>query len=181
MTFAMAEFLLIGVLTMVVIAVGVSVIAAAKPARFTIGRSISIEATARKVFDLINDLRRWPEWSANEPDDTTVGRSYSGATAGKGAVCDWEGARSAGKGRIEIIESSPHLIRLQADWAKPFAARNVNIFALEPQGGGTRVTWTLDGENVFILKVMTIFVSVDRLMGSHLAAGLASLKAVAEK
>jgi hypothetical protein len=73
------------------------------------------------------------------------------------------------------------VIRLQVDWTKPFAARNVNIFTLEPQGNATRITWKLDGENVFMLKVMTVFVSADRLMGTHFETGLASLKAAAEK
>jgi uncharacterized protein YndB with AHSA1/START domain len=177
----MLKFLLTTGLVVIVIVICVLVRAATKPARFTVRRSITVQAAREKVFVLINDLHRWPEWSAKEPEDSTVRRSYSGAPAGKGAVCEWEGAGSAGKGRIEIIESSPSEIRLQADWAKPFAARNVNIFTLEPQGDVTRVTWALDGENVFVLKVMSVFVSADRLMGTHFEAGLAGLKAAAER
>lgn len=177
----MLKLLLITAVFIVVIIICVLVLAATKPARFNIQRDISVQAAPKKVFALIDDLHRWPEWSANEPGDSTVKHSYSGASAGQGAVCEWEGPGRAGKGRIEIIESSPKRIRLQADWAKPFAARNINIFTIEPQGDTTRATWALDGENVFVLKVMTVFVSADRLMGTHLDAGLASLKAVAEK
>src|SRR5882724_12734004 len=169
----MLKFLLIAAIIIVVIVICVLALAATKPSRFTVQRSVTVQATRDKVFTLINDLRRWPEWSANEGDDSTVRRSYSGATAGKGAVCQWEGAGKAGKGRIEIIESSPDVVRLQADWAKPFAARNINTFNFEVQGNATRVTWTLDGENVFMLKVITVFVSPDRMMGSHLETGLA--------
>jgi hypothetical protein len=71
---------------------------------------------------------------------STVTRTYSGSASGKGAICEWSGKGSAGKGRLEILESSQNLIRLQADWVKPFAARNINIFTIEPQGNGTRVT-----------------------------------------
>lgn len=177
----MLKLLLTTAFVVVVIIISVLGLAAAKHARFTVQRSITIQVEPEKVFALINDLRRWPEWSANDPDDSTVRRKYSGASAGKDAVCEWEGTGRAGKGRIEIIESSPYKIRLQADWAKPFAARNINTFTLEPQGIATRITWVLDGENVFILKVMTVFVHADRLMGTHLEAGLASLKSVAEK
>lgn len=134
----MLKFLLITALVIVVVVIGVLILAATKPARFTIQRSITVQATPEKVFVLINDLHRWPEWSADERDDSTVRRNYSGTPAGQGAVCEWEGTGSAGKGRIEIIESSPNMIRLQADWAKPFAARNLNIFTLEPQGNATR-------------------------------------------
>jgi uncharacterized protein YndB with AHSA1/START domain len=177
----MLKILLIATIVIVVILIAVLVLAAAKPARFTIQRSITIHAAPEKVFASINDLRQWPEWSADDRDDPTIMRKYSGAPAGKGAICEWEGKGNAGKGRLEVIESSPNLIRLQADWVKPFAARNVNVFTVEPQGNGTRVTWMLDGENVFMLKVMTVFVTSDRVMGSHFEKGLAGLKATAER
>ena len=177
----MLKLLAISGVVIVVIVVCVLALAAMTPASFTAQRSIHVQAAPEKIFALIDDLHRWPEWSANEPDDSTISRKYSGAPSGKGAICEWEGKGRAGKGRIEIVESSPNRIRLQADWAKPFAARNFNIFTLEPQGNATRITWVLDCENVFMLKVMTVFVSTDRLMGTHLEAGLASLKGAAEK
>jgi len=174
----MLKFLLIAAIIAGAVVICILVLAATKPARYAIQRTITVQAAREKVFDLINDLRRWPEWS-EERDDSTIRRSYSGPPAGKGAICESESSRN--KVRIEIIESSPDMVRLQADWARPFAARNINIFTLEPQGNATRVTWALDGENVFMLKVMTVFVSVDRLMGGHFEAGLASLKTAAEK
>ena len=176
----MRNFLLIAAAVILVGIISVLVLAALKPARFTIRRSVIIQAPPQKVFALIDDLHRWPEWIPNE-GNSAVKRNYSGAPAGRGAVCEWEGTGNAGKGRMEMIESSPNTIRVQADWVKPFSARNVNIFTLEPQGNATQVTWTLDGENVFMLKAMTVFTTVDRLMSSHFETGLAGLKAVAEK
>jgi len=175
----MLKTLLVAAIVIVVIVLCVLAIAATKPARFAIQRAIVVQAKPERVFALINDLHRWPEWSADSKEDASVTRRYSGAPIGKGAICAWDG--SSGKVRLEILESSPSLIRLQADWTKPFVARNINIFTLEPQGDATRVTWSLDGENVFMLRVMTVFVSVDRLMGSHFESGLANLKAAAEK
>lgn len=174
----MFRFLLIAAIVIIVGILSVLVLAAAKPARYTVQRSITVKATPEKVFALINDLHRWPEWAADSQEDANVTRRYSGAPMGKGATCEWEGK---GKVRLEILESSPNVVRVQADWAKPFVARNINIFTLEPQDNATRVTWTLDGENVFLLKVMTVFMSTDRLMGSHFENGLTALKAAAEK
>lgn len=177
----MLKGLLIVALAIVVIAACILVLAAFRPPRFTIRRGITINGPHEKVFALVNDLHRWTEWSENQREESPVLRRYSGAPAGKGAVYEWDGKGSAGKGRIEIVESSANEIRLQADWQKPFAARNINVFMFEPKGNATQVTWELDGENVFALKVMTIFVSVDRLMGSHFERGLAGLKDAAEK
>jgi len=166
------------VLALVILAV--LALAAIRPARFTVQRSITIQAPPERVFPFLNDLHRWPEWSDTDPANA-IQRSYSGQAAGKGAICDWAGAGNAGKGRMEIVDSSPAEVRLQVDWVRPFAARNFNTFMLAPEGQGTRVDWVLDSQNVFMLKIMTLFVSPDRLMGSHLEAGLASLKAAAEK
>ena len=38
-------------------------------------------------------------------EDPTMARSYSGAANGVGAISAWEGAGSAGKGRMVITES----------------------------------------------------------------------------
>ena len=175
----MLRFLLIAVAVIGLVVACVLALAASKPARFTVKRSVTIQAPPERVLAFINDLHRWPEWSVDTQDDPNIQRSYIGAAAGQGAVSLWDG--KSGKMRLEIVESNPGLVRVQADWERPFVARNINVFALEPHGTGTQVTWSLDGQNVFMLKVMTVLVSADKLMGSHLEKNLSALKAAAEK
>jgi hypothetical protein len=175
----MLRFLVIVAAVIVLCILAVLALAATKPARYTVQRSITVNAAPEKALALINDLHRWPEW--NEKENTDETRNYSGAPSGQGAIAEWSGKGNAGTVWLEILESSPTLIRVQADWTKPFKARNMNVFTLEPQGNATRVTWALDGENVFALRVMTVFASTDRLMGSHFESGLAALKAAAEQ
>jgi len=80
-----------------------------------------------------------------------------------------------------ITESLPSKrISIQVDWVKPFAARNINDFVLEGSGTSTKVTWTMQGPNLFVMRIMGVFVNMDRTMGKHFEAGLANLKAVAE-
>jgi hypothetical protein len=81
---------------------------------------------------------------------------------------------------MEIVEASPQRVSVRVDWRRPFVASNMNEFALAPRGDGTLVTWTLDGENIYVLKLMTLFVGADRLMGSHLGRGLTALKRACE-
>ena len=158
----------------------VAVLASRKPPRFVVSRSVRLEAPRDSVLPFINDLRRWPEWSEAGIRDKATARSYLGADSGPGAIGEWEGEGRGGKVRLEIIEASPTSVRVQADWSRPFVARNFNQFNLAPDGNGTRVTWTLDGETMRILKVMTVFVSPDRLMGRHLEHGLAALRTAVE-
>ena len=72
-------------------------------------------------------------------------------------------------------------ISITVDFVKPFAARNVNEFTLEPAGDSTNVTWDFTGAYVYVLQVMTVFVSMDRIMGRHFETGLENLKRVAER
>jgi hypothetical protein len=90
---------------------------------------------------------------------------------------EWQGSGSSGKGRMLITESVPNKkVSVAVDFVKPFAAHNINVFTLEPAGGLTNVTWNFTGTNVYVLKVMTIFVSMDRIMGKHFETGLENLK-----
>jgi hypothetical protein len=89
-------------------------------------------------------------------------RTYSGAATGKGAISDWNSTGSAGKGRMTIAESVPHeMISIKVDFAKPFEAHNVNEFALEPVGTSTKVTWTMNGSNLYVMKIMSVFMHMD--------------------
>jgi hypothetical protein len=42
------------------------------------------------------------------------------------------------------------------------------------------VTWTMRGRNMFFMKVMGVFVNMDRMLGKHFEAGRQNLKIVSE-
>lgn len=156
--------------------------AASKPNTFQVQRSIIINAPPEKPFALINDFHKWESWAPQDQQDPTMHRTYSGATEGTGAVSEWSGSGSTGKGRMAIIESvPPKMVSIKVDFVKPFEAHNVNEFVLEPTGGATKVTWTIDASNLYMMKVMSIFVNIQKEFGKHMEAGLGSLKTAAEK
>jgi uncharacterized protein YndB with AHSA1/START domain len=156
--------------------------AAMKPNTFRLERSILINAAPEKIFPLINDLHKWDAWSAQDQANANVHRTFSGAESGEGAASEWQGRGSSGKGRMLITESVPNRkVSVAVDFVKPFAAHNINIFTLDPAGDATRVAWDFTATNVYVLKVMTIFVSMDRIMGKHFETGLENLKAIAER
>ena len=162
--------------------VGVLAFAATKPDTFSVQRSASIKAPPEKIFAVINDFHRWTDWSPWEKLDPAMKRTQSGAASGKGAVYAWEGNSKAGAGRMEIIESTPaSKVGIQLDFIKPFEGHNIAEFTFAPESDATRVTWTMHGPTPFISKVMQVFVSMDTLIGKDFEAGLANLKALAEK
>ena len=165
-----------------VLIVGVVVLAAMKPDSFRVERSASIKAPPEKIFPLINDFHNWGAWSPWEKMDPTMKRTHSGAPSGKGAVYEWEGNSKVGAGRMEILETTPpSKARIQLDFIKPFEGHNIAEYTLQPQGDGTTVTWAMYGPAPFMSKLMQVFVSMDSMIGKYFEAGLANMKAIAEK
>ena len=170
---------------LIVIAVliaGVLGFAATKPDTFSVQRSTSIKAAPEKIFAVINDFHRWPDWSPWEKLDPAMKRTQSGAASGKGAIYEWDGNSKAGAGRMEIIESTPaSKLGIQLDFIKPFEGHNIAEFSLTPEADATRVSWVMHGPTPFVSKVMQVFVSMDTLIGKDFEEGLANLKALTEK
>ena len=157
-------------------------LAAAKPDRFRVQRSASIQAPPEKVFALINDFHRWDAWSPWEKMDPAMKRSYSGTTAGMGSVYEWEGNNKVGKGRMEITDSSPFSrIVIKLDFFKPFEAHNTAEFTLKAHGSQTEIIWAMYGPSSYMTKLMQVFASMDGMVGKDFETGLANLKGIAEK
>jgi uncharacterized protein YndB with AHSA1/START domain len=179
-TIAIVVGLLVGLLAVLVAAL--LIYAATKPDAFRIQRSTSINAPPERVFGLINDFHNWGAWSPWEKMDPALKRTYSGAPSGKGAVYEWEGNKKVGKGRMEIKEASPpSKVVIKLDFLKPFEAHNTAEFTMERQGDSTHVTWLMHGRQPYMIKVMSTFFSMDKMVGKDFETGLANLKNNAEK
>ena len=160
---------------------GVLFYASQRPDMFQVARSTVIKAPPEKIYPMIEDFRRWRDWSPFEKLDPNLKREMSGAEKGKGAVYAWDGAGKAGAGRMEIIEAEPSkAIRIKLDFSKPMEGHNVAEFTLVPEGDGTRVTWDMHGPTPLIGKVMHTFFDFDKMVGGAFEEGLASLKTIAE-
>lgn len=170
------------IIVVVVLIAGVLVFAATKPDTFRVQRAASIKAPPEKVFALINDFKRWDAWSPWEKKDPAMKRTWGAVTSGKGATYAWEGNKDVGQGSMEITESSPaSKIALKLDFVKPFEAHNIVQFTLEPKGDTTNVTWAMQGPTPYFAKIIHVFIDMDSMVGKDFEAGLASMKAVAEK
>ena len=174
-------FIIIAVVALVVVA-GILIYASTRPGSFRVERSASIKALPEKIFPLINDLKAWTAWSPYEKKDPAMKRSLGGITTGTGATYEWEGNKNVGKGRMRIVEAAPpNKVLIKLDFIKPFEAHNTAEFTLAPKGDATLVTWAIYGPSAFVTKVMGLFLNMDTMIGRDFEAGLADLKAAAEK
>jgi hypothetical protein len=154
--------------------------AATRPNSFRFERTTNVKASPATIVRHIEDFNAWRAWSPYEKLDPNMKRTQTGAPKGKGSIYEWSGNKKAGAGRMEILESSPSQVRIKLDFSKPFEAHNVTTFILQPAGDSTNVTWRMEGPSPFMMKLMGVFVGMDKLLGKDFDTGLGNLKRVAE-
>lgn len=169
--------LLIGLVVLVAVLVAVGLM---MPSQYRVERTAVIGAPPDKVYGFITDPREWKKWSVWNQRDPNMKITYSGSPAGAGAKWEWE-SKSEGSGNMTFTRADPGR---GIDYALAFPDRGMSsrgALTLGPEGGGTKVTWTNEGD-VGRNPLMHLFVPfMDGLVGSDFAAGLANLKALAEK
>ena len=169
---------IVGVLVLIIAALCGFI--AMRPADFKIERSKTVAAPPDVVFALVNDFRRWSEWSPWEKLDPAMKRVYSGSPAGMGAMYHWTGNDQVGEGLMTISESQPNeRIQIRLDFVKPWAATNTTVFTFRPNGAGTSVNWTMTGKNNFMAKAFGLFMDLDKMVGPDFERGLTQLDAAA--
>lgn len=158
------------------------VMVARRPPEFKVERSTQIQAPAEKVFALVNGFKEWEEWSPWAKIDPNMSQTYEGPASGVGCRHTWSGNSKAGAGSQTIVESDPgKRIKIKLEFEKPFKASNDVEFLFHSERDGTRVQWIMTGVNTnFIWRRMSMFISMDAMVGKDFEKGLAQLKTLAE-
>jgi uncharacterized protein YndB with AHSA1/START domain len=150
------------------------------PSRYTVQRSVVINASANKVYNLVVEPRQWTNWSVWSMRDPNMRVTYKGPPFGMGARWEWV-SKSEGSGSMEFTRVEPDRV---VEYALSFAdynLRSTGTLTLEPAGTATRITWVLSGDvGGNPLKHYLAFM-MDRMVGPDFEGGLANLKALAEK
>jgi len=156
--------------------------AASRPDSFRVERAASIRAPAAKVHALIADLHEFNTWNPYVRKDPNLKGRYRGAAAGPGSAYDFEGNHDVGRGSLEIVESTPPTrVAMKIDMVAPFEAHNRVEFTVGPRGEATDGTWAMRGPSPFVARLLGVFMNMDAMIGRDFEAGLANLKAVAER
>ncbi|MGZ5892848.1 MAG: SRPBCC family protein [Caldimonas sp.] len=155
--------------------------AATRPETFRVQRSTRIQATPQRLHPLINDMRQFNSWNPYNRKDPAMRGTYRGPASGPGAGFDFQGNKDVGKGSIEIVDSAPLKVTMKLDMLEPFEGHNTIEFSLAPQGDATDVIWAMHGPSPFLARLVGVFMNMDRMIGRDFEAGLADLKARAER
>jgi carbon monoxide dehydrogenase subunit G len=145
-------------------------------------RETEIAAAPPRVFGFLNDFGQWAKWSPWEKMDPSMQKNFSGASTGKGSAYSWKGNKKVGEGRMEILDSQPSSsVQIDLQFIAPFKAHNQTLFTLVPKDKTTHVIWSMTGKKNFMMKLMGVFMDMDKMVGKDFEKGLATLKMEAEK
>ncbi|MBL8003365.1 MAG: SRPBCC family protein [Flavobacteriales bacterium] len=149
---------------------------------FRIERSVNIKAPAETVYPQLSSLRNQHAWSPWMEKDPKASITFEGTDGTVGSAMSWSGNDSVGSGRQEITELVPNKsVRSALHFITPWEAHNTAALDMEVAGDSARVTWSLEGDNNFMMRVMGHFMDMDGMLGPEFEKGLAKLKATTEE
>ena len=179
----MAKKIVLGVFAFVVVViVGLLVAVSMQPSELVVSRSATISASPEAVFPHINNLQNWDAWSPWDKKDPDMKKNFNDTESGEGASYSWDGNDDVGAGSMTIVKSVPNeQVDFHLEFTRPWESECDVDFQLEPAGEGSKITWTMRGENDFMGKLMSMFMDMDAMIGKDFEEGLAGLKEEAEK
>lgn len=152
------------------------IIAAFLPKRAYVEESMVMKASAKVIFQEVNNFENWKYWSPFEEGDTTMITTLEGSKSGVGAIMKWTGKD---EGTQTIIESTPdEYIKTELDFMKGDLAYSEWKFA--ETDTGTHVTWTLEIEDLGYPVARYFGALMPGMMRPTYQKGLTNLKNICE-
>ncbi|MFY0594455.1 SRPBCC family protein [Roseivirga sp.] len=133
-----------------------------------IQRSKHINASAEKIFSILNDFNHWSAWSPwliMEPGVKVTIREDA-------KYYEWKGKRT-GEGNMAVTkEVANESIDYDLEFLTPWKSQSKVRFEIKPEAEGCKVTWYMDGSLPFFMfwmkKMMEAFVGMDYERGLNL-------------
>ena len=164
--------IILGVLVLIALVMGMI-----GPKTYQVERSMVINASPDVVWPYTSSGKLFQEWSPFRKMDTTATVEYFGTDGSVGSGFKWSG-KKAGKGEqtytvLEPGKSSTVHLKFYTPFGEMESGSYMN---LEPDPGGTKLTWGLKGENNFIGRIMGSMQNMDKQMGPIFEGGLNDLQ-----
>ena len=152
------------------------------PSGYDVSRTVEIARPSTEVFDYLKYLKNQDEWSPWGKRDPNMKKEFSGTDGEVGAVSRWEGNKEVGTGEQEITKlEDGRRIETELRFLKPWKSTSDAYMEVEPAGDGrSKVRWGFSGKNGFPMRIMMLFMSMDKMIGKDFEEGLSSLKSLME-
>jgi effector-binding domain-containing protein len=154
------------------------IIAYLLPRHSHVERSLLIVAPAEQIFEQVNTLKNWPNWSPWHKLDPNMEIEYLNSDKGEGAKYTWKSANEkVGNGSLTITKSIPYdTISAEMDFMDNGKASSNFIFT--KSDSGIIVKWTMDSDLGWNPVSRYFGLMLDRIIGPEFQKGLNSLNEI---
>ncbi|WP_199097407.1 polyketide cyclase [Dyella sp. ASV21] len=146
------------IVALIIVAVVAVVVGFVMPGSGHVDRSLVVGKDMRQVYDVLNNFRRFPEYSVQREYDRNIKFDFSGKAYGPGAELSWTSQDDkVGNGKLTIASADPSFDKVDSTAKKASIVWNLDnswrgndkhfTLDLERQGSRgqlTKVTWSYD-------------------------------------
>lgn len=150
------------------------------PRHYRVERSIVVHAPAAALYPRAGDMREWKQWMVWHRRDPEIRNTYSADQLQVGAWAAWD-SKKEGRGKATVTALEPGRRLVYHLEFPDFGTQSTGTILLVPEGGGTRVVWSDEGDLGFNPMNRWFGLFLDGMLGGDFEASLAALKLVAEK
>lgn len=145
--------------------------------KFSMSRSIEIDAPIAMVFDSLTDLHEYEKWNPFPEGDPTNITEMVGA--GLGSYMVWKGQKT-GEGKMTITTIEPQQkIGIKMEFYRPMSGEGmVHWITNAKSDAKTEMIWTFDQDLTYFKRYFGLFMNV--MMGKHFEKGLSNFKSLIE-
>jgi uncharacterized protein YndB with AHSA1/START domain len=149
--------------------------------KYAIEATAIIDAPANVVFDYINDMNHFGQWSPFAQLDKSLTAEVGAINKGVGASYSYQG-KMIGSGEMTFTKiETNELIEISMDFGAPNPSHADIEWRLVAEGTLTRFTWAMVGERNLKNRIMAKVFNLNKVMTKHFADGLNNVKAHVEK
>ena len=151
---------------------------------FKLEREVTINKPKQAVFDYLKYLKNHDNFTVWASTDPKMKKEYTGTDGTVGFVSAWQSDHKQvghGKQTITAIKEGEEL-DMQIHFLKPWDNIANGYFKTEPAGDNqTKVKWGINNDVKYPMKVMRLFMNMEKMIGRDFDKGLAKLKEVMEE
>lgn len=148
-----------------------------KDGSYEIREKTEIEIHPELVFNKVNDLSSWKDWSPWKKEKTDDIFTTAEKSKGEGASASWDGKE---KGNVETLKIIPNSEIEQRLVQKNTSGKRTSkmTWDFEPTEKGTEITWTIRGEHSLTEKIYLALknINFDKILYSRMQFALQDLK-----
>lgn len=170
----------IGIILLILVVAGV-VLGLVQPKEYMVERTQVIDASKEQVYNHIKEWKSWDEWSPWVEKDSTIVVTIEGDDGMENSMYKWTSENSGAGSMTNTGSTENEIVNYDLEFTAPRQGNSKGYLKLEDaEEGGTKVIWSMYGQNGFIERIMFTFMDLESMVAPDFDRGLELLKELVE-